>query len=248
MKRILNASLMLLALLFSSACTGNTPEKEETRKVIIYNDDYIKLFDEDYAKKILDVDSNIGDDVLKIAGTKLPNYTFKDLNGNDIELGDGPYVLEIVGYWCDYCKLLSEKIMNELILKYPDIKFYQYFIDSSPEDVKSFYKDISKDIPEGLTVLVSNNDEFDEWLFNSGFNGVPLIIPVTEEGTISIIKIGYENYDYFIKLIDFSIKENIGEYKLSNGQTFSSFTQEQAVAKRYIEELTEIDIPAEYFD
>lgn len=165
----------------------NTESKEDTeldKLKALYTDDAVKTLDgfaSDDAQ--LFIYSNLGKDV--------SNYTFKDLNGNDISLGTGEKtVIEIVRYDCSAC-ISSASFVQEAEAKFNGngYRFIQMFSNGEVSDIDEFYK--NAEVSTKFTNIIPSADEVNQFLYDMGLSYVPAFLFVDESGKISLGMVGY---------------------------------------------------------
>ena len=249
MKKILILVACALTILSLSGCSKGDSNKvdEPTKTVQLYKGSYSELFDDETRVGIENIYGYSDDMFLKEIGKDFPVKTFTDYYGNEVTLDDGPMVFEVVGSWCTYCQKLSKEVMDGLVEAYPDIKFYQYFSYGTAPDIDQFYQTIEKELPENMVIL-QNNQEFDTWLNNNGYSSVPLVLTTDNTGKMSLSFLGYNDLASYKNFVGYVMNNSLSNKTTTNGVKFSDFVKEQEVAKKYIENLSEIDVPESLFN
>lgn len=253
MSKILNRILVIIIILiiFTGCSTTNkdsTNNADDTVTISIYKGKYIDVFDDDTKKDLNKIyGNNINNKVLKAAGNSFPDVSFIDNCGNKVNIDDGPFIFEIVGSWCSYCKALTKEIMPSIIEEYPDITIYQYFIQGTNEDIAEFYDEIGTIKHDNLVILNGNKD-MDSWISNNCPDAIPLLLVVDDNMLTGLSAIGLEDIDYYKDVINYTIDGKINEKITVFDKPFHIFQKEQMVVREYINNLEEIKIPKEMLE
>lgn len=243
MKKVLITLLGILIIISLSACTGNenNPVKNDTTTISLYKGDYVELLGEETLEKLYINDLSLKDNEVSVLGTKLPGETFTDYNGKSVTLPKGAYIFEVVGSWCTYCQALTNETLEELVKTgYP---VYLYFLEGTKKDVESFFETIGIEIPTNVTILLMNSS-FEEYLDENDFFNIPLSIVVDETGNIGLTHIGYSEVEIILEFVKLGMEGKYYNVKV-DGMLLADYIRIQKIAKDYISNLTEIDIPSE---
>lgn len=241
-KKILTGLAATLALVGCASQTTeeNTTPKEETVHVSVYRGEYLNLLDADAVNEIYGMGFSLDDGEVAMLGADLSSFTFTDYDGNEVHLPtSGPYVVEILGSWCQYCQRLTKEVLQEALDE--GITVYQFFLSAENEDIDSFYSEVGFDRPEGVVAL-RNCSDFEDWINEKGISSVPQSLFVNEEGKVSMSHIGYTDYEAFKELYDYSLTAKIYETKI-DGLDLQTYLAQQVKIKNYIDNLEELDIP-----
>ena len=237
----------LLATLALTGCAGQTgtdgntaTDKEETVHVTVYKGEYMNLLGQENVNDIYSMDVTLDDGEVAMLGLDLSQFTFTDYDGNEVTLpSEGPYIVEILGSWCQYCQRLTGEVLNDALNK--GVTVYQYFLSAENEDIDNFYTEVGFEQPDGVTVL-RNCQEFEDWVSEKGISSVPQTLFVNEEGKISFSHIGYIDSEGFFKLYDYALTAKLYDVTI-DGQNLQNYLDQQVKVRNYIDNLEEIDVP-----
>ena len=157
--------LLLFLLIILTACTNTISDNsvlymEPTSEGNLY--DYLS---DELKKEFESINSSkpIDDYVLKAIGNNLTEMTIKDINGEELSFPKkGKVLIEAVAYWCPHCKKQIEN-NQEIINKYLDISFYQYFNEGDKEQIKEFYE--GYEIPDNISII-PNDEQFSTYIMS----------------------------------------------------------------------------------
>lgn len=238
----LAATLTLVGCASTSTNTesGSSTTKEDTVHVSVYKGEYINLLGEDNINTIYGMGLTLDDGEVAMLGADLTQFTFTDYDGNEVSLpSEGPYVVEILGSWCQYCQRLTKETLQDALDN--GIKVYQYFLSAENEDIDSFYSEVGFDAPDGV-VRLRNCSDFEDWIYDKGITSVPQALVVDESGKVAMSHIGYVDTETFMSFYEYALTAKLYETKI-DGQDLQTYLNQQVKIKNYIENLEEIDIP-----
>lgn len=122
-------------------------ELDETNKAIIkkangnkdYKNNQFKMLNKDvYSNDLIDIDGN--------------KVNFKDFD---------KFVLEVVSTTCEHCHKMIEEHLDEMLER--GITLVQYFNNANDYDVREFYNDLNREIPNNL-IVISRDEQLYEYL------------------------------------------------------------------------------------
>ena len=238
------AGLMLASLAgcnsSSNTSGGSSSSNEKTVTVSVYKGSFIDLLGEDKVNELYNQGFSLEDGEVEMLGDDLSSYTFTTYEGEEVQLpSEGPYIVEILGSWCQYCQRLTSETLDTALSS--GIKVYQYFLSAENSDIDDFYSTIEKDIPDGVTVL-RNSQEFENYISEKELYSVPMSIVVNSEGKVALTHIGYVDSDTFMSFYDYA--KDLKLYDIDvNGVDLKTYLAQQVIIKNYIANLDEIDIP-----
>lgn len=242
MKKILLV-LSILALLTGCGAT-DTNTKVDTVTVSLYKGVYEDLLSDEIKEKLYDIGLYLTDSEIGVIGEKMPNLAWTDYDGKELTLPNESYIIEIVGSWCQYCQALASESNNDILaLGYP---VYQYFLYGTPQDVDDFYETIGTEKPNNIVYLMQN-EEFDDFLIENDFVNIPMTLVIDGNGRIALTRLGYAEKDDVVKFVEMAMEAKFYDLEVE-GTTLYDFIKTQKIAKKYIEELEEIEIPKELFN
>jgi len=126
-----------------------------------------------------------------IEGTKAPNFTLKDLNGNKVMLSkvisDGPVLLDFWATWCNPCKQ-ALPLLDEIQKKYKDKGFKMYAISIDNTRSLSKVKPYIKSKKYSFEVLYDTDSQV---LQQYRGTNVPHTVLIGTDGQIKKVWIGY---------------------------------------------------------
>ena len=234
------ATLALVGCASQTSTEGDTTPKEETVHVSVYKDEYINLLGEETVNTIYGMGLTLDDGEVAMLGADLSGFTFTDYDGNEVNLPKtGPYVVEILGSWCQYCQRLAKDTLQDTLDQ--GITVYQYFLSAENEDIDSFYSEVGFDAPAGV-IRLRNCSDFENWVSDKGISSVPQFLVVNADGKVSMSHIGYVDSETFKQIYDYSQEVKLYETKI-DGQDLQTYLAQQVKIKNYIENLEELDIP-----
>ena len=244
MKKLFIVLAVLLALVGCTPANGgkeeNTqPVNSDTVKVKIYKDQFIKLLPEDKQQELYNSGLSLENGEVSALGADLSGYTFKSVDGQDVKLPKGPYILEIVGSWCGYCQALTTEVIEGKY--YETIPVYQYFMYGTAEDVASFYEAIGLERPADIVAL-TENEQFELFLQEHEFYSVPLTLVVNEEGKVSFSHLGYLKLDEYKSFVDYGLAARLYDTTVE-GMSLTDYLSTQQKVRNYINNLEEIEVP-----
>lgn len=121
----------------------------------------------------------------KMIGTKAPDFTINNVNGEAVSLSNFKgknVILEMAQTTCGAC-IMTQPTATAFSEENPDVVVIQVFIDST-EAVNKFLKEHGGDHPE--TTLVDGYDVFMEYQANS----TPTLLFIDKDGMIRLTHIG----------------------------------------------------------
>ena len=242
--RLLNKMLLVCTILLSLVgCTDQ--KKEEMETVEIYKGTYFDLIPSEKTAELRDKNIYCKDEEFVLLGNDLSSWNFTTINEEKISLPDqGPYILEIIGSHCIHCRNLAKGVIDSSF--YKDVPVYQYFPDEDSNEIRSFYAEMEKEIPEQITVLMKN-DAFKAFLEENNLTSTPLSFFIDENGKVVLCHLGHSNMDNYIALYDFAVHSGINYIEV-DGMKLSEFISRQEKIRSYIDNLTQIEVPSSLFD
>ena len=129
------------------------------------------------------------------AGSKAPDFTLKNLNGEDVSLSDYEGSVLIIDFWATWCPPCRMEIphFNELYAEYKD-KGLEVLGVSLDRGGKSVVTDFMKSTEINYTVLMGNNSvsaDYQKFVHPDEQNAIPYTFIIDKEGQIAEIFVGY---------------------------------------------------------
>ncbi len=124
-------------------------------------------------------------------GDSAPDFTLKDMSGNDVSLSSfkgKPVLLNFWATWCPYCRK-ERAHLNTLYKDYKDkgLIIVSVSTDSSVNDVKRFLVNTPSDF-----IVLSDSERKVASLYNVG--GLPTSVLISREGIIKNQLIGFQEW------------------------------------------------------
>jgi len=116
-----------------------------------------------------------------------PNFTLKNLNGEDVELSQLKGKVVLIDFWATYCKpcIIALPKIQEIHEKYSEDELVVLAINTGDkeDEIKSFIKE------NGYTfeILMADKDMPGDY----GVRAIPFTILIDKQGNISYTRIGY---------------------------------------------------------
>lgn len=174
-------------------------------------------------KKITGEDDleDLPDGILSV-GEELPDMELKTYDGTTINLKSykgKPVVLELVAYWCDYCKEENGETLSNIIFNNSDIIFVQAFIEGAKEDsitdddgnvvtkdtIKQFYSDSNASM-DGRTIIQESENLVAYATDTLNLAKFPTFVFYDEDGKISYFTEGEMTEDEFTNIRKYAFK------------------------------------------
>jgi len=125
-------------------------------------------------------------------GSKAPDFSATDLDGNTIKLSEISGIVIVLDFWASWC-IPCKKSMPHLAELYNKLKDTSFTIiginlDDDKDKILSFQKSIGKEIP---FPIIFNKDSKLPTLYN--VEGMPTTIIIDKKGTIKFKETGFDN-------------------------------------------------------
>lgn len=237
---------LLVCVGCSSANTQNTEIQQEAINFKIYKDDIYMLYPKDVSSVIRDYDNEYGGMIDDLIGTVFPTYNFETLSGEKIQLSKDGYIFEVATSQCPHCKNLSKEAMPS-ILENANVAVYQYFYDGDKENIKDFYQDIEKDIPDNLTVF-KQNKALNAWLAEHNLDLSPILIYVDGDGYIKLLIEGFNNAAATLSVTDKIASVSLSSNAINEDISIIEFIGRQKKVEEYMKDMDEIVLPSDFFE
>jgi peroxiredoxin len=123
-------------------------------------------------------------------GSKAPDFTAKDLQGNTVKLSDLKGKVVLLDFWASWCEPCKKSMPHliELYNEYKDTSFtiIGVNVDTDMKKLEEFEGDLSTDIP--FTVIFDKKSEIPP-LYE--VEGMPTTVIINKEGIIKYKEVGY---------------------------------------------------------
>lgn len=120
-------------------------------------------------------------------GIEAPNFTLKNLNGEDVELSQIKGNIVLIDFWAVWCKPCVRKLpsVQSIHEKYGEESLVVLAINVSEkeEKIKSFIEENNYTLP----VLIGNKTVSNDY----GAHAIPFVVLIDKEGTIRYTELGY---------------------------------------------------------
>ncbi|MBU2597812.1 MAG: TlpA family protein disulfide reductase [Actinobacteria bacterium] len=120
-------------------------------------------------------------------GIEAPNFTLKNLNGEDVELSQIKGNIVLIDFWAVWCKPCVGKLpyIQSIHEKYGEESLVVLAINVSEkeEKIKSFIEENNYTFP----VLIGNKTVSNDY----GAHAIPFVVLIDKEGTIRYTELGY---------------------------------------------------------
>ena len=197
--------ILIILILFSC----KRENKETSKNAIETFDEKIQLIKEEYDISKIDSIQRV------LIGTKLNNYQFTDIHGNEINIKSikKPIFLEATASWCKPCKALTPAL-NEIVEQYHEQIEFVLLTHDTQEKAENF----SKGLHPKIKLIPSKSKQNPNSLNKLDVGGFKQIFPfpttylINTDKVISGIKSGAavpkDNTEQeFIKVKEFNIEE-----------------------------------------
>lgn len=166
---------------------------------------------------------DLPDGILSV-GEEFPDIELKTYDGKSLNLKSykgKPVVLELVAYWCDYCKEENADTLSNIISNNSDVTFVQAFIEGAKEDsvtddngnvvtkdtIKEFYDESKASMED--RIIVQENEALQAYVTDTlNLAKFPTFVFYDEDGKISYFSEGELSEEEF---------NNIRKYAFSTG-------------------------------
>lgn len=165
------------------------------------------------------------DGILSV-GQEIPDMELRTYDGNSVNLKNfkgKPVVLELVAYWCDYCKEENSETLSKIIDSNSDITFVQAFVEGAKEDsvtdddknvvtkdtIKEFYTESGADM-KNRTIVQESADLVSYASDTLRLAKFPSFIFYDESGKISYFSEGVLNEDEFARIRKYAFSTGEG--------------------------------------
>lgn len=123
-------------------------------------------------------------------GSKAPDFTAKDLQGNSVKLSELKGKIVVLDFWASWC-VPCKKSMPHLIELYNEYKDTSFTIigvnvDTELKKLREFESDLNTDIP--FTLIFDKDSEIPP-LYE--VEGMPTTVVINKEGIIKYKEVGY---------------------------------------------------------
>lgn len=219
---------LLTILLILTTITGCTASAEHIVNPISSNDDsYYKAFN-DEAKETL---SSFYDDLDDMpasmiqVGTELPDIELTTYDGKTINLSDykgKKVVVELVAYWCAFCKDETSTYIDEIVSSHDDTVFIQSFVEGAKEDtitdedgnsstvdtIKQFYDEAEASMNDNV-IITQESSDLETYVYDTlDLDYYPCFLFFDEDGKLCFLSTKLLEADKYDQISDTFLQEN----------------------------------------
>lgn len=225
--------LIIIMLLFLAACNSKDTNNDNQYIEPINEQEVFSYLKDDLYNLLYKANGNkeIETYLLEYLGNDLIEYSAYDINDHIVDFNnfnDKKVIIEIAGTWCNHCKEQSLYHNEELLDKYKDITFIQFFNEGNKNQIKAFYAEIGKTIPDNIIVIPEDNILSN--LILDSYN--PKYYPgflFFNEGKLSWVKISSLTVDEMDLCYDVAFNNNIFKDDLVDKDNVSIFTHKRGL-------------------
>ena len=228
MKKVILILLMFL-LASCSADSSDTNSESETLEFIkpVEDKEVFSYLNDDASSILKSANSgkSMSNKALENLGKSLPDLTLKTIDNKEVKLSDyqnQKLVIEVVSIYCSHCKDQTYKYTDEMLDILDGITFIQFFIDGEEDSIKSFYKEINKDIDD-RALICAKDDDFNTYIKNTlDVDATPTFL-FFNNNAISFFKVGLLDIESFNNLYDVAFENAFDINNLTDSEGNSIF-------------------------
>lgn len=224
--------LILLIFLLAACSTNSGDTKNDTEALEfikpVEDKEIFSYLNDDAASILKSANSgnSMSNKALENLGKTLPDLTLKTIDNKEVKLSDyqnQKLVIEVVSIYCSHCKDQTYKYTDEMLDLLDSVTFIQFFIDGEEDSIKSFYKEINKDI-DSRTLVCTKDDDFNAYLKNTlDVDATPTFL-FFNNNEISFFKVGLLDIESFNNLYDVAFENTFDISNLTDSEGNSIFT------------------------
>ena len=225
-------ALILLIFLLAACNTNSSDIKNDTETLEfikpIEDKEIFSYLNDDAASILKSANSgkSMSNKALENLGKTLPDLTLKTIDNKEVKLSDyqnQKLVIEVVSIYCSHCKDQTYKYTDEMLDLLDGVTFIQFFIDGQEDSIKSFYKEINKDI-DSRVLVCTKDDDFNAYLKNTlDVDATPTFL-FFNNNALSFFKVGLLDIESFNNLYDVAIENAFDISNLTDSEGNSIFT------------------------